>query len=192
MGTSTRSQLIALAHSFFPAGVPKDSFDYYRSSQYAKFKEAWDKALSDERWHQFHSMMEHEFTHTLESSLSLSESARRLFIYGNHPEDGFQDVVVACVSVVAPFYLIYGAQHLFKNGHKAGWPHVRVLMDKLTPTMVPFAQAAAHHIEQIYSYRTFPSEYANIVVPDICVGGLTFGQVKLWNAFLVAEPELVP
>jgi hypothetical protein len=194
MTTPTRDGLVALAHHFFPVGLTFDDPGYFDSPEYRRYAEAWKKAMNDTRWDPLHEALQREFPETITGELTVPhhDAARRFAIYLNKSplKDGVGDILIGCVSVVAPFYFLYGAQRRFKGGqHQLPYS---IFLDTLPDNMLPYARAAAQQIEQRYNYHLFPSEYLHTPVPDISVSDVFIGNMTLLNAFFTTGLDRIP
>jgi len=200
MKTPTRQQLLEIAYQHYARGVFYDDPGYMETPEYLRLTAAWDQALAHtETWDRFNDALLERFGDSVRLShvtmpwhgggfrlaVDLDWPLRR----GKFVERATIDVLVACVSVIAPLYLIHGVQVDVVMNRRL--PDPRPLYHDLTPEMRTHLPALAEDVERVFGYAPVSMEDALAVVPDISIYPHGFGQMRLIHALFASYPENV-
>jgi hypothetical protein len=182
MNDPRAAELIQVARHYYPAGYPVWEDDdeepvlaYQRTPEYQRWHELLQKARDD--WKQWD-----DFLDGLRSALPghdlrdvtypLADACSRICLYLREPlPDGGRIVtrVVGAVCILAPLYLVYTATTTVGPDKIATQPR---LSFEPSGEAKPYADTLARHIEQVFGYRPFPLELADVPLPDLRVESL--------------------
>lgn len=195
MPETSVEELLKIARNVYPPGV--DGPEYRETPEIQRYQKAWEKALAGlSDWRK-------RFVARVRASLPEAAVAdttapgatasRRCCVYlpRQSQTDGSElsRIIVACASVLVPYYYIYGAHRLSKE--RQHFPEV--VFER--PTEGEEGRAAdvmARLLEEMFQIKEFPVEYRSVPVPDIFVGNLGFGQVTLLDAFFDSSRDSIP
>lgn len=175
-------ELIQIARHYYPAGYPVWEDDdeepilaYQRTPEYQRWSELRQKTWDD--WKQWN-----DFVDGLRSALPghdlmdvtypSADACSRVCLYLREPlPDGGRVItrVVGAVCILAPLYLVYMTTTLVGPDETSTQP--RLSFEPLGEAKA-YADTLARHIEQVFGYRPFPLELADIPLPDLRVESL--------------------
>lgn len=98
-------------------------------------------------------------------------------------------IVVGCVSILAPIYIVYSVQY-GRVGNRMGL-NPRVGFEPFPPEMQPMADLIARRIEETFGVSKLPREIAETPVP-LFVKWVEPPETTLFHALFTNEPDNVP
>ncbi len=100
-------------------------------------------------------------------------------------------VVVGCMSMIAPVYTVYGLQYEYRPRKRPKMSNEQLFLDTLPPEMRGPADAIARRIEATFGVSRLPPEIAATPVP-LSVN-ITFPpHATLFHALFSDQPDSVP
>ncbi len=171
----TEAGLVEIARRFYPTGYlvmtdddSKEPHPYQRTAEYARWNDAWDRAMVWPKWNELLSELRAHVGPTGDCTTLRMAACRRCCLYVEKPlPDGARSVirVAAAVSILAPLYLTYCTTELFDDQHQRGHQfsfeppqEVREVTARLAAT-----------VEHVLGYQLFPPRFAHVPVPGIRV-----------------------
>ncbi|REG30866.1 hypothetical protein ATI61_106336 [Archangium gephyra] len=185
MSDPRTAELIRIARHYYPAGYPvwedDDGDDhetepaYRRTSEYQRWLTLRKQTCDGwKEWEEFLRRLRAVFSGHPVSDVTypFADACSRCCVYLKTPlPDGGRVVtrVVGAVSILAPLYLVYVTTQRVGSDDTATRPQL-----EFTPTgeAKSFADTVARLIEQVFGYRPFPMELADIPLPDLRVESL--------------------
>jgi hypothetical protein len=102
-----------------------------------------------------------------------------------------EQVVVGCLSLIAPVYTVYGFQCEYRRGKRLQNSNERLFLDELPPEMKEPADIVARRIEALFGVERLTPEVAATPVP-LCVD-ITFPpHATLFHALISTHPDSIP
>jgi len=184
-------QLLSIAQDYW-----RSDKEYYlrqeKSPEAERLEALWDQALeSINQWHVFLDDLERELPgFTIGDSTSTSDACFRCVAYPTKgsPLPPFRWVVVGCVSILAPTYIVYGVDY-DRIGKARRNP--KISFEPLPPEMKLPADVIARKIEETFGASKLPREMAEIPVP-LFVEWKEPPHTMLFHALFTNDPENVP
>ena len=142
-------------------------------------------------WHDFLDGLESELSPlAIGDTLSTSDGGPRCLVYppklAGAPTENW--VVVGCVSLLAPVYMVYGVE----RGHPGGGSRTkRASFAQPPPGMALPARVVARRIEVAFGASAISREMAEAPVP-LFVGGLEPSETTLFHALFTSDPSIIP
>jgi hypothetical protein len=177
----TESGLVQLARSFYPTDYPVTADDYsqdvlpfQRTPEYARWSEAWNKAMVWPEWKTLVQEMHRAFAVCGDCTQPRGAACRRCCVYLERPlPDGARHLtyVAAAASVLAPLYVVYCTTSIVVDRHSLD----RRLSFELPEEANPHAATLAALVERILGYQRFPLQFANVPLPGVRVAH-SFGE----------------
>ncbi|KFE72499.1 hypothetical protein DB31_0762 [Hyalangium minutum] len=175
----TEASLVEVARRFYPEGYPVTSDEYgqdgllphQRTPEYARFLEAWDKAMAWPEWKTLFQEMRSVFPRYGDCTQPWAASCRRCCVYIWRPlPEGARHltIVAAAVSVLAPLYLVYCTTEVVVDKDS----QERHVFLELPEEVKPQAAALSALVERVLGYQAFPLRFANVSVPGLRVDGV--------------------
>jgi hypothetical protein len=171
----TEAGLVQLARHFYPMGYPvttddysQDLHPYQRTPEYARWREAWEKAMVWPEWKTLKGEMHRSFDAIADSTQPWVAACRKCCVYLRRPlPNGARHVtrVAAAVSVLAPLYVTYCTTSIVVDKHSRD---IRLLFD-FPDEAKPYAATLSALVERILGYQAFPLQFAHVPVPGIRV-----------------------
>jgi len=181
MNDPRAAELIRIARHYYPAGYPVWEDDeapepaYRRTPEYQRWRELREQTWED--WKQWDDFLERAWSafpglHVSDVTYPSTDACSRCCVYLEQPlPDGGRAVtrVVGAVSILAPLYLVYATTETRRPGDRVARP---------PPGFSPTGEAKSaadtlvRLIEQVFGYRPFPLELADIPLPDLRIDSL--------------------
>lgn len=191
MTTPSRDDLLAIVRNYYD---PTNKFLYTpEASQETKRLQAlWTQWLENMGpWHDFLDGLEGELPDFIVGdTLSTSDGGPRCLVYPpkkSRPSTG-NWVVVGCVSLLAPVYMVYGVERDEVDG---GLRHEKARFGHPPPGMSLPAHAVARKIETTFGFSAVSREIAETPVP-LFVGGREPSEATLFHALFTSDPSTIP
>jgi hypothetical protein len=176
--------LIALAHRYYPANLLSEDDPRYRaSSEYERLtvlrRDEW---ANSGPWNAFVARLREEFSasNVWDLPYLLYEPSRycrvRLPGTGLTPGEGELKEVVCMLSVLAPVYCIFGSHQRSEN-RRTVWNEMH--FPPLPPEYQQLETRCATLIESTFGVTRLPNDILFVPVPDLSLGNLTLGEVRL-------------
>ncbi|HEX5752461.1 MAG TPA: hypothetical protein VFZ09_40020 [Archangium sp.] len=182
MNDPRTAELIRVARHYYPAGYPVWEDDdeesepaYRRTPEYQRWRALREQTWDDwKEWEEFLRRSRAVFPGHPVSDVThpSADACSRCCVYLEQPlPDGGRAVtrVVGAVSILAPLYLVYVTTHSVGPDTTATLPQL-----DFTPggEAKSSADALARLIEQVFGYRPFPMELADVPLPELRVESL--------------------
>jgi hypothetical protein len=182
MNDPRAAELICVARHYYPAGYPlwEDDDDetepaYRRTPEYQRWRALLEKTWDD--WKEWDDLLQNVRSafpghQVCDVPYPSADACFRCYVYLEQPlPDGGRVVtrVVGAVSILAPLYLVYVTTHTVHPDKTAARPQLDFVP---TGEAKPFADTLARLIEQVFGYRPFPLELADVPLPDLRVESL--------------------
>lgn len=182
MNDPRAAELSQIARHYYPAGYPVWEDDdeepvlaYQRTPEYQRWRELRQKTWDD--WKQWDDFLEglrsalpgHDL---MDVTYPSADACSRVCLYLREPlPDGGRLLtqVVGAVCILAPLYLVYTTTTLV--GPDKTFTHPRLSFEPSGEAKA-YADTLARHIEQVFGYRPFPLELADVPLPDLRVESL--------------------
>jgi len=198
MKTPSRQQLLDIAYQHYARDVFYDDPAYMDTPEYRRLTAAWDQALEHrETWDRFMDAVAERLGRSVrltDVTMPWHGGGWRLAVYLDGGlatyasiERATRDVLVACVSVIAPLYLIHGVQVDIEKGRQS--LDNREVYENFTPRMQAHLPALTEEIKRVFGYAPVSMDDALAVVPDISIDPHGFGQMRLIHALFASFPE---
>jgi hypothetical protein len=199
MNDPRTAELIQMARHYYPAGYPVWEDDdeepvlaYQRTPEYQRWLELRQKTWDDwKEWDDFLEGLRAAFPgHDLQDvTYPSADACSRCCLYLSESlPDGGQVVtrVVGAVCILAPLYLVYTTTTLVGPDKTSTQPR---LSFEPSRDAKPYADTLARHIEQVFGYRPFPLELADVPLPDLRIESL-YEPPTLLGALFAARHTL--
>ncbi|MCY1083682.1 hypothetical protein [Archangium lansingense] len=198
MSDPRTAEFIRVARHYYPAGYPPWEDDeeeepaFRRTPEYQRWRELRDKAWDDwKEWVDFLRAVRSTFPGHPVSDVTYpsADACSRCCVYLEQPlPDGGRVVtrVVGAVSILAPLYLVYVTTETVRPDVTSPRPP-----PDFSPTGEAKAAAGtlARLIEQVFGYRPFPLELADVPLPELRVESL-YEPPTLLGAFFADRGTL--
>lgn len=190
MNLSTE-QLISIARDYW-----RPDKDYRlrqeKSPEDTRFEERWEQELKKvDRWHAFLRDLRQELPgFTIGDGTATPDACFRCVAYPvkGRPLPSFRWIVVGCVSILAPIYIVYAVEY-DRVGRARLNP--RVSFEPFPPEMQHPADIIARKIEETFGVSKLPREIAETPVP-LFVQWVEPPETMLFHALFTNEPDNVP
>ncbi|QSQ20220.1 hypothetical protein JY651_33840 [Pyxidicoccus parkwayensis] len=125
-----------------------------------------------------------------DGTMGPAASAFRGIAYLDDPQDPskFRFALVACLSVLAPIYTVYGVQYDFVGRQRH---NPRVSFEPLPPEMRAPADIISRRLEETFDVRRLPREVADTPIP-LYVHNMEPPQTTLFHALFDSQPDNLP
>ena len=177
--------------------------EYWRSDRYQhltqemspeayKLEARWEEALQKvDQWHAFLTDLKQALPDfTIGDGTATPDACFRCVAYPvkGRPLPPSDWVVVGCISILAPIYMVYGIE--FEGGSKKRLSS-KVSFEPLPPQMKHPAEVLARKIEETFGVSALPREVAELPVP-LVVEWKEPPETMLFHALFSNQPENVP
>lgn len=187
----SKDDLLAIVWNYYDSS---DKFLYtIETSPAAKRLHAlWARRLEDMgSWNAFLDELESELpAFVIGDTLSTSDGGPRCLVYppkeAGAPTANW--VVVGCVSLLAPVYIVYGVECDYAD---SGRRSEKVSFAQPPPDMALPAQVVARKIEETFGFSAIPREIAETPVP-LFVGSREPSEATLFHALFTSDPSIIP
>lgn len=189
--TPSTEQLLSIARDYW-----RPDKDYRlrqeKSPEDMRFEERWDQELKNlDRWHSFLDEVEQELPgFTIGDGTATPDACFRCVAYPvtGRPLPPFRWVVVGCVSILAPLYIVYAVEYE-RVGRERLNP--RVSFEPFPPELQRPADVIARKLEETFGVSKLPREIAETPVP-LFVQWVEPPETTLFHALFTNEPDNVP
>ncbi|HZI04995.1 MAG TPA: hypothetical protein VEZ71_13280 [Archangium sp.] len=152
----------------------------------------WEEALQKvDRWHAFLNDLSQALPgFTIGDGTATPDACFRCVAYPvkGRPLPPFDWVVVGCISILAPIYMVYGIEFERAGKERLG---AKVSFEPLPPQMRQPTDVFARKIEETFGVGALPREVAEIPVP-LVVEWKEPPETRLFHALFSNQPESVP
>lgn len=152
----------------------------------------WEEALQKvDRWHAFLNDLSQALPgFTIGDGTATPDACFRCVAYPvqGRPLPPFDWVVVGCISILAPIYMVYAIEFERAGKERLG---AKVRFEPLPPQMRQPADIFARKIEETFGASALPREVAEIPVP-LVVEWKEPPETRLFHALFSNQPESVP
>lgn len=185
-------QLLAIARNYFRSDKEYENKPV-SSPEHIRLCALWDQQLKKlDQWWAFLDELEKELPDfTIGDGTATANTSFRCSAYlpGNRktPPPPHQQVVVGCVSILAPVYILYGVQYQYSGKKRIGY---KVFLDSLPPEMRHPAEIIARKLEATFEVRALPHEIAQTRIPLI-VDWKEPPDTTLFHALFTSEPQSI-
>jgi len=170
--------------------------DYYlrqeKSPETERLQTLWGRELEKiERWKVFLYDLQQELPgFTIGSTGSTCDAGFRCVAYPvrGSPLPPFNWVVVGCVSILAPVYIVYGVEYERINGARR---NPKLQFAPLSPDMRFPASVIARKIETTFGFAELPREIAETPIP-LFVEWKEPPDTTLFHALFTSRPDTLP
>jgi hypothetical protein len=189
--TLSKERLLAVAQEYWDS-----SQDFLlkqeASPERRRLQALWDQKLENmEPWNAFLGGLRNELPdYVVGSTLTTADASLRCVIYPpkeSRPPSSCW-IVVGCVSILAPVYILYGVECEYVGGrlrnHKAS-------LVQVPPGMDFPARVVARRIETTFGYSAVPREIAETPVP-LFIEFKEPPETTLFHALFTSEPSSIP
>ncbi|HYO58869.1 hypothetical protein [Archangium sp.] len=170
-----------------------------RSPETERFQALWEEKLKGmAEWHVLLDELQAALpqfsignaTATCDACFRCSVYMDRQPVYSNQEDEPLtrRQVVVGCVSILAPVYTVYGVQYDYRGEERIA---DRAFFDPLPPEMRAPAEVVARKLEARFQAEAVPREVAGTRIPLI-VGPHEPPETTLFHALFTGWPESVP
>jgi hypothetical protein len=171
----TETGLVQLTRHFYPTGYPittddpsQDLHPYQRTPEYARWREAWERAVAWPEWRALIQDMRRSFDSYGDCTQPWVAACRRCCVYLKRPlPNGAYHLtcIASAVSVLAPLYVTYCTTEIVVDKHSQ---ETRLFFE-LPEEVKPQAAILSALVERVLGYQAFPLRFANVPVPGIRV-----------------------
>ena len=191
MKTPSKGELLAIVQNYYDSS---NRFLYTpETSQETKRLQAlWTQRLENlGPWNAFLDELESELPNLIVGdTLSTSDGGPRCLVYppkeSRSPTTNW--VVVGCVSLLAPVYIVYGVECAYATD---GLRNEKASFEKPPPSMALPTQIVARKIETTFGFSAISREIAGTPVP-LFVGGREPSDATLFHALFTSDPSIIP
>ena len=169
----TEAGLVRVARRFYPTGYPITTDDhsqelhpYQRTPEYARWREAWNRAMVWPEWKTLIREMHRSFPESGDCTQPRAAACRRCCVYLERSlPNGARHLtcVATAASVLAPLYVTYCTTEIVVDKHS----QEKRLFLELPEEVKPHAAKLSGFVERILGYQAFPLQFANVPVPEI-------------------------
>ncbi len=191
MNLSTE-QLISIARTYW-----RPDQDYLlrqeKSPEDRRRDARWAEELKRiDRWHAFLREVRQALpSFTIGDGTATPDVCFRCVVYPfrGRPPPPYSWIVVGCVSILAPLYIVYSVRY----GHVGNRTRLnpRVDFEPFPPEMEPVADVIARKIEETFGVSKLPRDIAETPVP-LFVKWVEPPETTLFHALFTNEPDNVP
>jgi hypothetical protein len=191
MKNLSKDDLLAIVRSYYDSHN-KFLYTSETSQETKRLHALWTHRLEDMgSWNTFLDELERELPNLIiGDTLSTSDGGPRCLVYppkeSRSPKANW--VVVGCVSLLAPVYMVYGVECDYTEG---GFRNERASFEQPPPSMALPAQIVARKIERTFGFSAVSRELAETPVP-LFVGGLEPSEATLFHALFTSDPSVIP
>lgn len=190
--TLSLEQLISVARDYW-----RPDKDYQlrqeKSPEDVRREARWARALEKiEQWHAFLASVERALPgFTIGDGTATPDACFRCVAYPGegHPLPPHHWVVVGCISILAPVYIVYGVEY-GRVGNRTRL-NPRLGFEPFSPDMKPPADVIARKLEETFGVEKLPREFAETPVP-LFVKWVEPPETTLFHALFTNEPANVP
>ena len=185
MSAQSASDLIKLAYRYYPRRPDYEREARIEAPEWNAFSALWDqKMLEHGKWFDFRKRLQADLPGcgVGDWTVPRGTASFRSIIYRKQPrpKNGVFMIVVGCASILAPYYFAYRTERHYTNGETS---QITYSFNLGGDAALP-AKMFAKHMESTYRFSPFPSEWIEIIVPDIALSDeVQVGQVTLRDAF---------
>lgn len=191
MKTPSKDDLFDIARNYYDSN---SRFLYTPKTSPAtkRLHALWTQWLENmEPWNAFLDELESELPSLIiGDTFSTSDGGPRCLIYpqkeSRSPASNW--VVVGCVSLLAPVYIVYGVECDAADG---GLRKEQASFAQPPPHMALPAQVVARRIETTFGFSAVSREIAETPVP-LFVGGREPSEATLFHALFTSDPSIIP
>jgi hypothetical protein len=191
MSLSTE-QLLAIARTYWRADKSYE-LRQEKSPEAARLEVRWNQALARvDRWQAFLRELKQELPDfTIGDGTATPDACFRCVVYPvkGRPLPPFDWIVVGCVSILAPIYIVYGVEYGRVGNRKRLNPRLR--FEPFPSGMRHPADVIARKIEESFGVSKLPRERAETPVP-LFVQWVEPPETTLFHALFTNEPHNVP
>jgi hypothetical protein len=190
---SSAEQLLSIARNYWRADK-----DYHSrtdiSPEYERLCELWEQELKKkhDQWLDFLDDLERALPgFSIGDGTATPDASFRCVAYPverGSPISPFSWVVVGCVSILAPVYIIYGVEFEPSSQERH---NPKVSLEPLPPEMQQPASLIARKIETTFGVSKLPRELAETRIP-LYVEPREPPNTTLFHALFTGEPESFP
>jgi len=176
-----------LVYSYYPVGVRVDDAAYPDSEESRRLEAARTRAVQDSAaWQRLLESLRIELPDCrIEDWTHLGtnkDACYRCRVELATPDDSLH-AIVACVSIITPFYLTYSSV-VRQSGSRFSPSEVR---HELSDDEVQYGNVVASDIEKIFGYRPMPPGIGTELVPDVAVGNVVLGKATLYDCLFTDD-----
>ncbi|WNG44085.1 hypothetical protein F0U60_08215 [Archangium minus] len=177
-------QLLTLARNYFRSDREYENKPE-SAPEHIRLCELWEQKLKKlDQWWAFLDELEKELPDfTIGDGTATANTSFRCSAYA----PGNRQVVVGCVSILAPVYTVYGVQYEYSGDKRIGH---KVFLDSLPPEMRRPAEVIARKLEATFEVRALPHELAQTRIPLI-VDWKEPPDTTLFHALFTSEPQSI-
>ena len=190
MALSTE-QLLSIAREYWPANKNLHS-RLEDSPEVQRFQSRWREELERmDQWRAFLRALGEELPGvTIGDATTPRDACFRCAAYpeADRKPPSFEQVIVGCVSILAPVYTLYGVQFEYNGAEVMS---EKVFYEPLPPEMHSPAEIIAKNIEATFRVRALPREVAETPIA-LAVGSREPPDTTLFHALFTSQPERVP
>ncbi|HYP27463.1 MAG TPA: hypothetical protein VE262_12160 [Blastocatellia bacterium] len=179
-------EMRGIIHSYYPRGVPVDDPAYFDSDEARRLEAMRLRAVKND--HDWNRLLEalraaspdcriEDWTH-----LATDKDASYRCRVEMPPGESLH-AVVACVSILVPFYLVYSSQ-VRRLQDRFAPPEVRY---ELTDEEAGYGQVVTSNIEAIFGYSPMPPDIGMQPVSDVAVGNVEIGKATLYDCLFTDD-----
>jgi hypothetical protein len=185
-------QLLSIAESYWR---PDKEYQLRqeKSPEYHRFEARWDEELKEiDHWHDFLRDLRRELPgFTIGDGTATPDACFRCVAYPakGRPMPPHPWIVVGCVSILAPIYIVYSVRY-GRVGNRTRL-NPRVGFEPFPPEMQHPADVIARKIEATFGFSKLPRELAETPVP-LFVQWVEPPETTLFHALFTNEPDNVP
>lgn len=191
MKTPSKNDLLAIVRNYYSA-THELLYTPETSQETKRLQALWAQRLENmEPWHTFLNELEKELPNLIVGdTLSTSDGGPRCLVYPSKESRSPTGhwVVVGCISLLAPVYMIYGVEFDYAAG---GLRQERASFEQPPPSMILPAKIVAGKIEKTFGFSAVPREIAETPV-SLFVGGQEPSAAKLFHALFTSDPSVIP
>jgi hypothetical protein len=184
-------QLLSIARNYWPSDL-ESSLRPEKSPEVARLHDLWSQQLKNMgQWAEFvRALNEALPDFTVGNITATFDACLRCGAYPktNRAPAPSGWVVVGCVSILAPVYIIYGMQYEYSGAKRFG---EEVFFEPLPARMRAAADTIARKLEATFGARALPRELAETTVP-LFVDSRKPPHTTLFHALFSSQPESVP
>lgn len=188
----SKDELLAIARQYFRPDK-EYNFRLDNSPEAECFHAIWRQAMQrmDDWWALVRDLKKDLPGFIIGNITATSDSCFRCGAYAPRagPHNLSPWVVVGCMSIMAPFYTVFGVR--LERDSSGNRICTEALFDPLPPEMRPAAEAMARRIEGRFGVSPLPMDVAMTPIPLI-VEPQEPPDTTLFHALFTAEPENVP
>ena len=195
--TLSREQLLSIARNYWR---PDNDYSVRqeKSPETMRLEARWEEELEQpERWRGLLRHLRQELpSFTIGDGTATPDACFRCVAYPvkGQPLPAFRWVVVGCVSIVAPIYIVYAVDYGRDSKARYGVEarhDFKLMFEPFPPEMELPANVIARKIEATFGFSKLPRELAETPVP-LFVQWVEPPRTTLFHALFTNEPDNVP